>query len=402
MNRSVIKYLILNLICSIFFNYGHPVTPTMLMEKGSPDFLFGLLFMCMSIGMLVSSPYWGSLIDKYGTKSVMIISNVGYAVGQIIFCYAQNPYIMLGGRIFAGIFAAAWIVAINSYINAKVPEATKARVFGYILVTSSVGGMIGQLSSGYIGRNNYQNSFNFQIIGLLLFSLVSVFLLDAVKVKVVPKAKLNLKRMHEILKEEKTTPILVGVVALTAVNTLFTTTLTYFLVQELQYPSTAIGTFNSFISLTALVSNLFLIGFIEQRFSFFKGYFLQFLIAFSGFGLIVYFLTAYYNELIANYNFLLYATITLIGVGTALCLPFVQKRVVKNAKNSPNELLGIIQSFKSLGMIIGSLSQSILYTISPIYAFMMIGVLLTIGLIFVIIAKVQEKNINLNRKMKNA
>jgi MFS family permease len=73
-------FLRLQLI-AFLYNFGanfiHPVTPTLILENGLPDYTFGVLFATMSLGSFLFSAFWGRMSDKKSRLSVMLVSSRG-------------------------------------------------------------------------------------------------------------------------------------------------------------------------------------------------------------------------------------------------------------------------------------------------------------------------------------
>ncbi len=376
--------LILNFLMLTFFNFAHPVTPTMMQAKDLPDALFGLLFMMMSLGTFIFSPIWGNKIDMTGTKKIMIIAPLGYFIGQIIFAYAYSPILMLLARLLAGIFASAWIVGTTAYINLVSEDDQKIKNFGYQMVAAYLGGIVGQMLSGYIGSNVYMYSFYVQFVGLLLVCLLAfLFLKDLYPQKKVEN-KTTLVKSIKLISYNKFTYIMLSMIMLSMVSNTFMSTIAYFGADVLNFGTIEVGRLNSYISLLGLISNLFLIKLLSNRFSFYTSFSGQIIVALlSGISIVFILSTDSFNIIL----FIL--TITFISLASSMYRPFVQSFMVNSNKFNPGEVLGVITSFNAIGMVGGSLTFSLFYSFNEVMPFIMLLIYAALSLVFLYIGKLK-------------
>ena len=97
-------------------NLVHPVTPTLIVERQLDSSMFGVALAAMMLANFTFAPFWGRLCGYIPTKTVLMICALGYAAGQIIFGMAMTEAIVIGGRLFAGIFAGGMFAAMSNYV----------------------------------------------------------------------------------------------------------------------------------------------------------------------------------------------------------------------------------------------------------------------------------------------
>lgn len=383
------KILILNFLMMSLFNFAHPVTPAMMHLKGSPDYLFGIFFLTMSLGTLYFSPKWGVKIDKIGTKKILTFAPIAYGLGQFIFAYFNNPLLMILGRFISGAFAAGWIVGVTSYINLVSKPEKKIKNFGYQLVAAKFGAVAGQMISGKIGTINVYYSFDVQIISLLILAFIVSLSVDNLypNKKVVHKA--NFSRVIIQLKQHGFLLILIAMACMATVNNLSRGIPSYFGSDVANFTTSQVGNMNAFTNALGLLTNLFLIGLLERRFNFFQSFLLQALTAAFGSILIIYaVLTIQTNQ---YFVIIFLSGLTILTLGSSIYQPFVQKEVVNSGFFEQGEILGVINSFNAIGMLLSGASMSFLYPISPILPFLGMLVFSVLAIIFQLIARSNEK-----------
>jgi len=138
-------------------NFVHPVTPAIIVELGLNDYMFGLALAAMMTFNFLFSPFWGKIAGFLSSKKVILVSGVGYALGQLLFGIARTEIQFLLARMFAGIFVSGCYVAFLTYtVNCSSPEARGRNLAINATVTSVsasfgyfVGGMIGEINIFY-------------------------------------------------------------------------------------------------------------------------------------------------------------------------------------------------------------------------------------------------------------
>ncbi len=384
------KILILNFLMLTLFNFAHPVTPQMMQLKGSPDYLFGLFFFAMSAGTFYFSPRWGNKIDKIGTRKILTITPIFYAIGQFIFAYFSNPAIMLIGRFISGAFASGWIVGVAAYINLKSKPEEKVKNFGYQLVATNLGGVVGQLLSGKIGSYNVYYSFAVQIVALLLLALTIYLIVENLYPDAKAKAKTSFTKGVRALRENGYLLVMLSMVCFATINNISRGMPSYFGSDVANFSTSQVGTMNAYVNGLALISNLFIIRALEKRFNFFQSYLLQGVTTVIGALLI---LAATQTLGTGNgFGALFMIALTLVTLGSSIYRPYVQKEVVNSNLFEQGEILGVINSFNAIGMLLSSGSMTLLYPLNPVLPFVAMFFFAVMSVVLHLIASKNERS----------
>ncbi len=383
------KILILNFLMLTLFNFAHPVTPQMMQLKGSPDYLFGLFFFAMSAGTFYFSPRWGNKIDKIGTRKILTIAPIFYAIGQFIFAYFSNPALMLIGRFISGAFASGWIVGVAAYINLKSKPEEKVRNFGYQLVATNLGGVVGQLLSGKIGSYNVYYSFVVQIIALLIMAVTIYLIVENLYPDAKAKAKTSFTKGVRALHQNGYLLVMLSMVCFATINNISRGMPSYFGSDVANFTTSQVGTMNAYVNGLALISNLFIIRALEKRFNFFQSYLLQGVTTIIGSILIL----VAVNTIDTGFGFgaLFMIALTLVTLGSSIYRPYVQKEVVNSGLFDQGEILGVINSFNAIGMLLSSGSMTLLYPLNPILPFVAMSFFAVMSVVLHLIASKNEK-----------
>ena len=109
---------------------------------------FGTLYMLMQF---VFSPVQGTLSDRFGRRTVILISSFGLGVDFIVMAMTPVLWMLFIGRGVAGICAASFSTA-NAYIADIVPKEKRAAAFGTLGAAFGIGFIVGPALGGFLGH----------------------------------------------------------------------------------------------------------------------------------------------------------------------------------------------------------------------------------------------------------
>ncbi|WP_044035488.1 MFS transporter [Candidatus Arthromitus sp. SFB-rat-Yit] len=387
-NKQFVKISILNLIIYIALNMAHPVTPKLINENYLPTFYFGLLTGCFNLSTFITSPTFGVICNIYGKKIPMIISLIGYTIGQIVFGFFPNSINVLIARIISGIFIAGYFVSSMSYVSSITPNDLKLKRFSYFNASNSLGMIIGSLIGGNLGVTNYRLTFIVQII-ICVFSiiLIIIFFKDNTIKNNDLKFKfkiLNFKYLKEIKKSNKFTYLILIIMILTFLSIQgYLSTISYYVEDVLNLPTSINGLILGSTGAFTIITNLLIIPIIVKKFNSKSIY--MFAILLCGSSIIISMLTK--NQYITSIFLLIFiATQTLIT-------PTIQSVLLENSNQNHSELLGLQNGFKAIGSFLGSILSGLLFNVWFKLPFILVGISLILS--FIILKSFKEKRLRL-------
>ncbi len=190
---KTIIVLVAGLSFGIIGNLGHPVTPQYVKQLGFGDGMFGYLFSAMSLGMIVSSPMWGKLGDRYKTRYLVGIAYAFYGIGQFMFSIFTTQYSLIFARFFSGFAVAGASINIYSYIYRCEFKIESKLVLSYYIPAVALGSSIGYLIGGNLGMlfsEGVESVIKIQALSAIVFGIIMLLLLsdkESVKVNNVKK-----------------------------------------------------------------------------------------------------------------------------------------------------------------------------------------------------------------------
>jgi len=134
-----------------------PIMPDLMDRVGSSSAAEGALWggvmmSAYAAAMFVFGPVVGSLSDAYGRRPILIVALATLAIDYIIMAMAQTYWVLLMGRIIAGMAGATYITA-TAYISDISKPEERGAAFGMIGAAFGVGFVfgpaLGGISSGW-------------------------------------------------------------------------------------------------------------------------------------------------------------------------------------------------------------------------------------------------------------
>lgn len=390
--KKYISLLIAGLLVGITTNIGHPITPYYINQLGLDKIVFGYFFAAMSLGMLIFAPIWGALGDAKGRKWILIICLVFYGVGQILFGVLNNQYLIIAARLFSGIFSGGILVSFLSYMTRSkdLSKYNGPRLYATFISLQLVGTSLGSFIGGALGEvfnPNYHYVFFIQALSMLVFALYVLILMNFKD-----EEKLNVRSINPLksLNDIKLLPIslVIFLFVIAVINISFTDVSKYLDVyfSDSGYGSLKLGTVNLIVGCLTLLVNLLFTPLIIKRFKP-----LLTLSILSIIGSVMLLLTFTLPNLLFNiYTFYMIFIIT-----KAIIEPVIVEYLNEHKNIQSGILMGLRQSFISLGSIIGVLIGGVIYANSSVLLFYicsgMFGVAAVITIFIYIIKRKDSK-----------
>ncbi len=146
---SILVIFLTVFIDLIGFGIVLPLLPIYSREFGASGLVLGLVVASFSAMQFVFAPIWGRWSDRVGRRPVLLISIAGSAVSYAIFAVGSGLeshtaalLVLLGSRIFAGVWGANITVA-QAYIADITPPEDRSKRMGLIGMAFGLGFIFG-------------------------------------------------------------------------------------------------------------------------------------------------------------------------------------------------------------------------------------------------------------------
>jgi DHA1 family tetracycline resistance protein-like MFS transporter len=137
--------------------------------------IMGALVSVFAISTFFAAPVFGALSDRYGRKSILLISLLGSVIGYIMLGIGGALWVLFLGRIIDGLTAGNQS-ALFAYITDSTEPHERGKWFGYIGGAIGLGFMIGPAIGGLLGSASITLPF-FVTAGITIVSMLCIALL---------------------------------------------------------------------------------------------------------------------------------------------------------------------------------------------------------------------------------
>jgi DHA1 family multidrug resistance protein-like MFS transporter len=395
MKKSIIPLILYFLFQGLLHNLGHPVTPAFVRSLEIKDYMFGVFFASMSFGLMIGAPIWGTLGDRGRRKTYIFTGLALYSLGQIGFAYSGNEIIMIIFRFISGFGVVGSMTILTSILIEKSDIHDRAKHLAYSAAAVTLGVSLGYYAGGYLSTNAFFKDFlgtsDYRVVFLIQASLNLVYASIVIAtLKIGQNEHMNVQRSSFIKSLKEVTNIkpslLIFLVSLTLI-TIGATNLSKYIdvyFDELGYLPSDLGTF---VMTTGIVS-LFASIFIVPIFAKFKKQLYVITIIQLLSALIVFFVFRAEKFLLTIYTvYMIYV------IFKAIYQPLEQNFIAKHASEGKyGRIMGLRQSFVSIGMIIGPLIGGFLYEIKPLVLFDFSGLSFIVGVLLLGVVYILQKS----------
>jgi DHA1 family multidrug resistance protein-like MFS transporter len=170
--RTLVIVFASQLITAIGFSSIFPFLPFYVKELGastslSIEFLAGLVYSAQGITMMIASPIWGTLADRYGRKLMVERAMYGGTVILLLMAFAQNAEQLVMLRAIQGLVTGT-VAAANALVASVAPRRRMGFAMGVLQVGLGAGVALGPLMGGLLA-DLYGYSAAFYVTSALLF-----------------------------------------------------------------------------------------------------------------------------------------------------------------------------------------------------------------------------------------
>lgn len=162
--RTLYIMFVAQLTSAIGFSTIFPFLPLYVQEIGSSrgwslEFSVGLVFSVQGFTMMVASPIWGALADRYGRKLMVQRATFGGAILILLMGFARSAEDLVLLRAIQG-FVTGLVSAANALVASQAPRERTGYAMGVIQVGLWAGVAVGPLIGGAIADTfGYRTAF---------------------------------------------------------------------------------------------------------------------------------------------------------------------------------------------------------------------------------------------------
>ncbi|MFP3392126.1 MFS transporter [Brevibacillus sp. SIMBA_040] len=149
--RTGLLFVILILfIDMLLYSLLIPIVPYFTETLQPSSTMMGVLFSSYAVAMLIATPIFGPVSDRFGRRIMLLIGLLGLAVSTLLFAFSESMVLLITARFVQGISAAAtWPTAL-ALLADLFPPQKRGAVMGTALTAISTGTLLGAPIGGWL------------------------------------------------------------------------------------------------------------------------------------------------------------------------------------------------------------------------------------------------------------
>jgi len=389
MNKTIKIVLIIYLFQGIIHNLGHPVTPELVKGLDIPDYMFGVFFAMMSLGLTIGGPIWGVLGDRGNKRLYMSLGLVIYSIGQFMFAYVDNTAWMVFFRFLSGFGVSASVTLLISHIIEHSTTENRAKHLAWNAAGFTLGASLGYLIGGFIAENSffikYLHTDDLRVV-FLIQALLNIVHAAVVYILIVDNGKeveanrttildgfRNIRRMNKTL--------IVFMFSLTLI-TIGTINISKFLdvyFRDLDYSKSMLGTFVFVTGLVSLFTSAVIVPLVIK-----VKKDMMIILAIQLLSAVIVFIVFRSAEVLITLYTLFMVYVIIKAVYTVLEQNYISSF---GKEGQYGAIMGVRQAFLAIGMVIGPIVGGFLYDIKPRFVFDFSVLMFIFGFVLLLVVR---------------
>ncbi len=189
--RTVTVMFLAQLLASLGFSTIFPFLPAYVEDLGSTSggstvFWVAAVYSVQAIAMMIASPIWGAVADRYGRKPMVIRSLIGGAVLVVLMGFVRSSEELVAVRLLQGLVTGV-VSASSSMVAASVPRERLGFAMGLMQTGQWAGISVGPRVGGFL-EYLVGIRMSFIVTGVLL-SIGGILVIFFVKERFEPPAR---------------------------------------------------------------------------------------------------------------------------------------------------------------------------------------------------------------------
>jgi len=355
-HRAMLLLFFVLLLVMMGFSVLFPIEAYYIKQFGADSFTMGLISAVYSLMQFIFAPIWGRISDRVGRRPVLMLGLLGYVISQVLFGLATQVWMLFGARALGGILSAATMPTAMAYIADITPPEERAKGMGLTGAAFGLGVIIGPAVGGVLG--SYSLGLPFFVSAALAFlALLGVltFLPESL-----PREARNVH--HEEHHESrwkafsgKMATLYLVTLALSLGMVGIEVTFSFFAAERLQLDPSQTSLIFVVMGIVSVIVQGFLVDRVQKAIGEPRMMLAGLLIGAAGMAAV-----AFTNTAVA-------ATIAIcvLSVGSGFARPANSSLISRNAGSQQGTAIGLMDSFDSLGRIVGPTVAGFIYRLNP-------------------------------------
>jgi len=353
------------IVVMLGFGMVIPIFPFYIEDLGAGGRELGLLIASSALLEFVFAPMWGGVSDRIGRKPVLMIGMLGYGLSSLLMGLSSRLWMLFASRALSGILSSATLSSALAYVGDTTSEEDRGQGMGILGAVMALGLILGPGFGGWLAGDSLSTPF-FVSAALSLVSLLLIFLLlpeslplEARQQPDGPVSTVSMRQLWRALRS----PIgfLLFMIALFSFAlTNFEAVFGLYALEKFSYGPERVGTILMVVAVVSTVGKATLTGPTTRRWGEARVIKASLLAGSVGFIVLV---------LASSYATILLATAFFI-LSKTLLRPAAFAMISKRATMGQGIVMGLSNSFMSLGRIVGPIWAGFIFDVNVNYPYL--------------------------------
>jgi DHA1 family multidrug resistance protein-like MFS transporter len=174
--RQVLVLSFTLVVVMLGFGMVIPVFPFYIERLGASGSELGLLVATSALLEFVFAPVWGTTSDRTGRKPVLMLGVLGYGLSSFLLGLSTELWMLFASRALSGILSSATLATALAYVGDSTSEKDRGDGMGTLGAAMALGVILGPGLGGWLAGDSLSTPF-FIAAGLSVISLVLILLL---------------------------------------------------------------------------------------------------------------------------------------------------------------------------------------------------------------------------------
>lgn len=366
-DKTLMRFYVGCVVLNVAANTAHPVTPTIFTTLGLGSYMFGLALAAQLLTNFLFSPFWGWISSYVSSRRTLMVTCIGYGLGQVLFGLSTTEIEFVIARALTGIFCGGCFVCMMTYVVNTAPDSvSRARQLTTTATIQVVGSAFGYFLGGILGEVFTYLAVIVQVVMLISAGFIFRFVCEddakysAAELKGnVSVSEFNPFHSFALAKGFLTPVFAVLFIACLLQNlgyTCFDQTFNYYIKDQFQFSSGYNGLLKGSMGIITLVANSTICLWLIRKTDIRK----------SAIGVLAVCSVAMFGVVCIENVVAFIVVFVIFFAFNSISIPLLQALVASGGREDQNSLImGFYNAMKSLGGIVGALFAGLLYTANP-------------------------------------
>lgn len=176
-NTNILILFFTLIVIMMGFGMIIPIMPFYVKQLGASGSALGFLMATYGVMQFIFAPFWGQLSDRYGRKKILMLGVLGNAATQVLFGLSTHLWMLFAARILSGMLSSATLPTAMAFISDSTSREQRGGGMGIIGAAFGIGMVIGPGLGGWLATESLSLPFFIAAgLSMVAFALIALIL----------------------------------------------------------------------------------------------------------------------------------------------------------------------------------------------------------------------------------